>query len=151
MSATDQPAVRQLRVVVEAEDHDAAVSLFRDVLGMPALASFSQGDDAEVVILDAGRATLEIANPAHKWFIDDVEAEGRPSPTIRVALEVADSPAATDAAVAAGARLVAAPRLTPWQSVNSRLDVPAAPGLQITLFAEQLDEQTRATRDGFDV
>lgn len=150
MPTADQPTVRQLRLVVEAEDYDAAVALFRDTLGMPALASFSQADDAHVVILDAGRATLEIANPAHKRFIDDVEAEGRPSPAIRVALEVTDTPAVTDAAVRAGADLVAEPRLTPWQSVNSRLDVPAAPGVQITLFAEQLDEETRAGLPGFD-
>ena len=61
----DNPPVRQLRVVVEAEDYDEAVRFYRDVLGMPEQAAFSGGDGARVVILDAGRATLEIANPAH--------------------------------------------------------------------------------------
>ena len=33
-----------------------------------------------------------------------------------------------------GARLVAEPTLTPWRSLNSRLEGPA--GLQLTLFQE---------------
>ena len=145
----EENIVRQLRVVIEAEDYDAATRFFRDTLGMPAVASFFQGDDAEVVILDAGHATLEIANAPHKRYIDEVEAEGRPSPWIRLALEVGDSRSTTEKAQAAGADLVAAPRRTPWQSVNSRLDVPAVPGLQITLFAETVDQETRESRDGF--
>ena len=145
----ERSTVRQLRVVIEAEDYDAATRFFHDTLGMPAVASFSQDDDAEVVILDAGHATLEIANAPHKRYIDEVEAEGRPSPWIRLALEVGDSQSTTEKAQAAGADLVAAPRLTPWQSVNSRLDVPSVPGLQITFFAETLDQKTRDSREGF--
>ena len=146
---TARPAVRQLRIVIEAEDYETASRLFRDTLGMPPQASFSQAEGAEVVILDAGRATLEIANGPHKRFIDEVEAEGRPSPRIRVALEVDDASAPTARAVEAGAELVAEPRLTPWRSVNSRLDVPAAPGLQVTFFTETLDQATREGLEGF--
>ena len=146
---TEKATVRQLRVVIEAEDYEEAVRLFRDVLSMPAVASFSQAEDAEVVILDAGRATLEIANRPHKRFIDEVEAEGQVSPWIRVALEVDATEAATDEAVGAGAELVAQARLTPWQSVNSRLDIPAVPGLQLTLFSETLDQEAREGMAGF--
>lgn len=146
---SDPGPVRQLRVVVEASDYAAALKFFRDVMGMPTVASFSQGEDAEVAILDAGRATLEIVNGPHKTFIDEVEAEGRPSPWIRLAFEVEDSPRTATLAVDAGAQLVAHPRLTPWQSVNTRLDVPAVPGLQITLFTETADQHTRDHLDGF--
>jgi lactoylglutathione lyase len=41
---------------------------------------------------------------------------------------------ATDAAEQAGARVLAQPTTTPWNSSNARLEAPA--GLQITLFAE---------------
>jgi predicted enzyme related to lactoylglutathione lyase len=126
--------VLQLRVVVEAEDYEAAVAFYRDALGMPEEAAFEGDGGAHVTILDAGRATLEIANPAQKRMIDDVEV-GRPvAPHIRLAFEVADSPAATDALVAAGADLVAPPTETPWRSLNARLDAPA--DLHITLFQE---------------
>jgi catechol 2,3-dioxygenase-like lactoylglutathione lyase family enzyme len=128
------PVVRQLRLVVEADDFDAAVRFYRDVLGLPEEAAFEGQGDARVVILDAGRATLEIANPAQKRMIDDVEVGRQVAPKMRVAFEVGDSAAMTDALVAAGAELIASPRETPWRSLNSRLAAPA--GLQITLFQE---------------
>lgn len=56
--------VRQLRLVVEFEDYDAALTFFRDVLGMPQELAVSGSEGARETILDAGRATLELANPA---------------------------------------------------------------------------------------
>jgi len=126
--------VLQLRVVVEAEDYDEAVRFYRDVLGLPEEAAFAGDDDARITILDAGRATLEIANPAQKKMIDAVEVGRDVAPRIRIAFEVADGPATTGDLVAAGAELIAAPRETPWRSMNSRLAAPA--GLQITIFQE---------------
>ncbi len=133
---TDPPAspVIQMRLVVEAEDYEAAVRFYRDVLGMPEELSFAGPEGAHVTILDAGRATLEIANPAQKRYIDQVEV-GRPvAPHLRVAFEVSDSEAATKRLVEAGAELIAPPTETPWRSLNSRL--AGAAGLQITLFQE---------------
>jgi predicted enzyme related to lactoylglutathione lyase len=126
--------VRQLRLVVEAEDFAEAVAFYRDVLGLPEEAAFAGGDDARVVILDAGRATLEIANPAQKRMIDEVEVGRQVAPRIRVAFEVDDAATRTAEAVAGGATEVAPPTRTPWHSLNSRLAAPA--GLQITLFQE---------------
>jgi predicted enzyme related to lactoylglutathione lyase len=126
--------VFQMRLVVEAEDYEEAVRFYRDVLGLAEEEAIAGGDGAHVTILDAGRATLEIANPAQKRMIDQVEV-GRPvAPRMRLAFEVADSAASTDRLVAAGAELIAPPTETPWRSLNSRLAAPA--GLQITLFEE---------------
>lgn len=128
--------VRQLRLVIAAEDYEAALAFYRDTLRLPELEAYQGGDGAEVTILDAGRATLEISNPAQVRFIDEVEAGGRPSLKLRVAFEVDDARRATRAAVDGGAELVADPRETPWRSLNSRLNGPE--GLQLTLF-EELD------------
>jgi len=128
--------VLQMRVVVEAEDYDAALPFYRDALGLPEEAAFEGDGDAHVAILAAGRATLEIANPAQKRMIDEVEVGRQVAPKIRIAFEVADGTTATAELVAAGAELIAAPRKTPWRSLNSRLAAPG--GLQITLF-EELD------------
>jgi catechol 2,3-dioxygenase-like lactoylglutathione lyase family enzyme len=144
---TEPRTVHQLRVVVEADDYDAALTFYRDVLGMPELAAFDEGGASRVSILDAGRATLELANPTHKRNIDAVEAGGRASPRIRIALEVDDTAGQTTRLVEAGAELVAEPVMTPWKSLNSRLDAPA--GLTITLFQETEDEATRTAREGF--
>lgn len=130
--------VRQMRLVVEVEDYDAAVAFFRDALGLPEEAAFSGGDDARVIILEAGRATLELANPAHHRYIDEVEV-GRPvAPRFRLAFEVDDTAAGVEKLVEAGADAVAPPIETPWRSLNARLDAPG--DLHITLFQE-LDGQ----------
>lgn len=125
--------VLQMRLVVEADDYDAAVAFYRDALGLEEEAAFEGDGDARVMILDAGRATLEIINPAQKRMIDDVEV-GRPvAPKFRLAFEVADAVGTTETLTAAGATLVAAPTETPWRSLNARLE---APDLQITVFEE---------------
>lgn len=134
-SAPPTPPVRQLRIVVEVDDYDAALVFYRDVLGLTEEDAFAGPDGALVAILQAGRATLEIANPAQKRMIDDVEVGRQVAPRIRLAFEVDDTATRTDALVAGGAELVAAPTLTPWNSLNSRLDAPG--DLQITLFEEK--------------
>lgn len=135
--------VLQMRLVVEAEDYEAALHFYRDVFGLRQEEAFEGDQGARVAILDAGRATLEIANPAQKRMIDEVEVGRQVAPTLRVAFQVADSAASTDELVAAGAELIAPPIETPWRSLNSRLAAPA--GLQITLFQE-LDEDRQPTR-----
>ena len=128
--------VRQLRLVVHADDYEAALRFYRDVLGLPELEAFVGDGDARVSILDAGRATLEIANTAQVAVIDEVEVGRSVSPHLRVAFEVTDAVGATQRLVDAGAELIAPPVETPWRSLNSRLSAPA--DLQLTLF-EELD------------
>jgi predicted enzyme related to lactoylglutathione lyase len=120
--------------VVEAPDYDAALAFYRDVLGLPMEAAFAGPDGAQVAILQAGRATLELANPAQKRYIDAVEVGRDVAPRMRVAFEVADSDGVTRRLVEGGATLVAEPTETPWRSLNARLDAPA--GLHITVFQE---------------
>ncbi|ERG65055.1 hypothetical protein L332_11475 [Agrococcus pavilionensis RW1] len=129
-------APMQLRLVVEAEDLEAALAFYRDALGLPELAAFEGDGEARVAILDAGRATLELANPAQKRMIDRIEADGRESPRIRVAFEVDDAEGVTRRLETAGATVIAEPVETPWRSRNARLEAPA--DLTLTLF-EELD------------
>ena len=124
----------QLRLVVTAPDYEDALRFYRDALGLPELAVWSSPDGGRVALLDAGRATLELTDPKNAAFIDEVEVGRRVAGHIRVAFEVADSEAATRTLAAAGARVVAEPVRTPWNSLNSRLEAPA--GLQLTLFEE---------------
>jgi len=125
-------SVRGLRVVVAADEYDVAVGFYRDALGMREQAAFAGPGGAQVTILDAGRATLEIANPAQRAYIDEVEVGREVAPRIRLAFEVDDVAGLTRALLAAGATEIAAPRPTPFGSVNARLEAPAE--LQITLF-----------------
>lgn len=125
--------VRELRVAVTADDYDEALAFYRDVLGLRERAAFSS-NDGRVTILEAGRATLELLDPKHAAFVDEVEVGRRVAGHVRIAFEVDDSAATTAELAAAGATVIAEPTRTPWNSLNARLEGPA--GLQLTLFTE---------------
>jgi predicted enzyme related to lactoylglutathione lyase len=128
--------VHQLRVVVTAEDYDDALHFYRDVLGLPEREVFaSQG--GRVTRLEAGRATLELADPRQAEFIDEVEVGRRVAGHVRVGFQVDDMAAVTAELAAARAHVLAEPTRTPWNSLNARLEAPA--GLQLTLFTELAD------------
>jgi lactoylglutathione lyase len=126
-------SVRELRLVVTVKDHDDAVRFYRDVLGLPQVADFSSAE-GNVVLLDAGRATVEVVDGRQARFIDQVEVGRRVAGHIRVAFEVDDATATTAALDDAGAAILAEPVRTPWNSLNARLTAPD--GLQLTLFEE---------------
>lgn len=130
------PEVTELRLVVTAPDYDQALAFYRDVLGLRERAAYSS-PGGRVTILEAGRATLELADPPHAEYIDEVEVGRRVAGHVRVAFEVSDTPAATARLAEAGATVIAEPTPTPWRSLNSRLDAPA--GLQLTLFSDLPD------------
>ena len=134
---TETPAPNrplQLRLVVRAEDYEEAVAFYRDVLGAGQELQVHSSDGEQVTILDVGRATLEISNPAQVELIDRVEVGSPVSPHLRVAFEVVDAEQTTAALVQAGATLIAPPTRTPWHSLNSRLQAPG--DIQVTVFQE---------------
>jgi predicted enzyme related to lactoylglutathione lyase len=133
MEGADEPAVRELRVVVTAADYDEALRFYRDVLGLREREAYSS-PDGRVTILEAGVATLELADTSQAEFIDRVEVGRRVAGHIRLAFEVADATEATERLAEHGAHVVAEPTRTPWSSLNARLDTPG--GLHVTLFEE---------------
>ena len=118
-------------------DHfDEALAFYRDRLGLPLLEAWSE--DGRVVLLDAGRATLELLDATHAAAVDSIEVGRRVAGPIRVALEVDDSPAVAEELEGAGAERLGGPIDTPWRHRNVRLRAPD--GMQLTLFTV-LDEQ----------
>ena len=112
-------------------DFDAAVAFYRDALGLEQLADWSS-EDGRVVLLEAGRATLELFDERQAETVDRIEVGRRVSGTVRLALEVADSEATSSRLVEAGAESVAPPTMTPWGDRNARVRAPD--GMQLTLF-----------------
>jgi catechol 2,3-dioxygenase-like lactoylglutathione lyase family enzyme len=127
------PTVRQMRLVVTTPDFEEAVRFYRDVLGLKQQLAYSS-EDGQVVILEAGVATLELADANHAAYVDSIEVGKRVAGHVRVAFEVEDAEAVSAALVAEGALLLAPAVPTPWNSLNSRLEAPA--GLQLTIFEE---------------
>jgi catechol 2,3-dioxygenase-like lactoylglutathione lyase family enzyme len=123
--------VTELRVALTVEDFDLAVAFYRDALGLEQIADWSSAT-GRVVVLEAGRATLELFDSAQAESVDAIEAGRRVSGTVRFALQVEDSGDMAERLVAAGAARVAPPVTTPWGDRNARVRAPD--GMQLTLF-----------------
>jgi catechol 2,3-dioxygenase-like lactoylglutathione lyase family enzyme len=120
--------VRELRVAVTVADFDEALRFYRDALGLSVVEEWDGG-----VVLDAGRATLELLSSEHAELIDRIEVGERSAGPVRLALEVDDSEATAQALTDAGAKLLGGPVVTPWSHRNVRLRAPD--GMQLTLFS----------------
>jgi lactoylglutathione lyase len=123
--------VRELRVALTVDDYDEALAFYREALGLPQLEAW-EAPEGRVVILDAGRATLELLDPGQAELVDEIEVGRRVAGPVRLALEVGDSEAVAERLVRAGAEQLAEPVVTPWRDRNVRLQAPD--GMQLTLF-----------------
>ncbi|MBL8076554.1 MAG: VOC family protein [Anaerolineales bacterium] len=140
MSNTNLP-IHELRVAITTPDYERLVNFYCMGLGIEPAQIWNNGQ-GKALILDMGRATLEIFDETQAGTIDQIEAEKRVSGAIRFALQVPDLNAAMERLLANGATLVHAPVVTPWGDRNVRLQDPD--GMQITLFQpSNKDEQAQ--------
>jgi lactoylglutathione lyase len=124
----------EFRIALTVQDFDQALAFYRDALGLEQIADWSSGT-GRVIVLDAGRATLELLDDAQAETVDAIEAGRRVSGAVRLAVQVADSEDLAARLAAAGADQVAPPVLTPWGDRNARVQAPD--GMQLTLFTPQ--------------
>jgi lactoylglutathione lyase len=133
--------VQEMRLVVTAPDYEKAIEFYRDVLGLPELATFSD-EGGRVAILAAGAATLELGDERHAAYVDQVEVGRRVAGHIRVAFRVEDAALTLNELRSHDATIVAEATTTPWGSRNARLDGPA--DLHLTVFSDQAPAPTWA-------
>ena len=122
-----------MRVVLTVPDFDEGVTFYRDALGLEQLADWT-GEDGRVILLDAGRATIELFDERQAESVDRIEAGRRVSGSVRLAFEVGDLDGARQRLLDAGASAEAEPVAPPWGGRNARLRTPD--GMQLTLFSE---------------
>jgi catechol 2,3-dioxygenase-like lactoylglutathione lyase family enzyme len=123
--------ILELRVALTTGDYERLVKFYTDGLGLEPAQLWNNGQ-GQALILDMGRATLEIFDETQAQTVDQIEAGQRISGQIRFALQVPDLEAAMQRLLAHGALLVHPPVITPWGDRNVRLQDPD--GMQITLF-----------------
>src|SRR5262249_30257312 len=127
-------SVTELRGALTVRGFGEALAFYRGTLGLEQVADGSS-ETGRVVVLDAGRATLELLDDAQAGTVDAIEAGRRVSGTVRLALEVANSEDMARRLVAAGAAQVAPAVVTPWGDRNARVRAPD--GMQLTLFTPE--------------
>jgi catechol 2,3-dioxygenase-like lactoylglutathione lyase family enzyme len=130
-AASPNPPVMELRVALTTEAFDRLASFYRDGLGVEPARTWPE-DQGRALVLDMGKATLEVFDEKQARTIDQIEVGRRISGQIRFALQVPDLNAAMKRLQAHGATLVHAPVSTPWGDKTVRFQDPD--GMQITLY-----------------
>lgn len=123
--------VFELRIALTSQDFVRAVKFYCDGLGIEPAAIWNN-DVGQAMMLEMGKATLELFDERQAEVIDNLEAGKRVSGQIRFAIQVPDLQMALERLLAHGATLVHPPVQTPWGDYNVRLQDPD--GMQITLF-----------------
>jgi uncharacterized glyoxalase superfamily protein PhnB len=123
--------VLELRVALTTKEYERLVEFYCVGLGLEPNELWT-GDQDRAVILDMGKATLELFDEPHAAAVDQIEAGARVSGPIRFALQVSDLQAALERVLAHGATMVHPPIVTPWGHHNVRVQDPD--GMHITLF-----------------
>ena len=128
----------EMRVALTTSDYERLIKFYCEGLGIEP-AQIWNNDQGQALILNMGKATLEIFDETQAQTIDQIEAGQRLSGQVRFALQVPDVKAAMERLLAHGAKLVHPPILTPWGDYNVRLQDPD--GMQITLFQKPVNNE----------
>ncbi|GAB3503905.1 hypothetical protein GCM10027341_33550 [Spirosoma knui] len=121
----------ELRIILTVENLDKILTFYRDALGLDTSKEWDE-PTGKGIILDAGRASLELIDSRHAATIDEIEVGRRVAGPVRLAFKVGDAIAsAGEELVQAGAIKLADVTQAPWSRVQ-RLQDPA--GMQFTLF-----------------
>lgn len=124
----------EFRIALTIDDYDKAKAFYQEALGLPIVEEWDN-KPGRGVILDAGKATLELFDPPQADMVDQIEAGARLSGVIRFAIHVESVEATRQTLEAAGATVIHDPVLTPWGDFNQRIQAPD--GMQITLYQKK--------------
>ena len=121
----------ELRIILEIENLDEVIAFYRDALGLETSKEWHEST-GNGIILDAGRASLELIDSRHAATIDTIEVGRRVAGPVRLAFKVGEAiTTAGDALAEAGATQLSEIRQAPWSRVQ-RMQDPS--GMQFTLF-----------------
>ena len=113
----------EFRVIFVANDYDATVGFFTDVMGLEVERSFGEIFRGTILLAAAGR--IEVIEDGAGWDAPGVTG-------VSVSWEIADADAEHARLVSAGAAIVRPPELQPWG--HRSLEVAGPDGLRIILF-----------------
>jgi catechol 2,3-dioxygenase-like lactoylglutathione lyase family enzyme len=132
--ANPDAPVMELRVALTTQAFDKLSAFYRVGLGLQPSHEWPQ-DQGRSLVLDLGRATLEVFDEKQAQTIDQFEVGRRVSGPVRFALQVPDLSAAVKRLQDHGATLVHGPITAPWGDRTARFADPD--GMQITLYQKK--------------
>ncbi|WP_217605902.1 VOC family protein [Chitinophaga sp. GbtcB8] len=121
----------ELRIILTVDNLEEIIKFYRDSLGLTTSKEWHE-QTGNGIILDAGRASLELIDSRHAATIDEIEVGERVAGPVRLAFKVGNAiDTAGEKLAAAGAIKIAAVKQAPWSKVQ-RMQDPS--GMQFTLF-----------------
>jgi methylmalonyl-CoA/ethylmalonyl-CoA epimerase len=126
--------VMELRVALTTQAFEKLSAFYRAGLGLEPSHVWPE-DQGRALVLDLGRATLEVFDEKQAQTIDQIEVGRRVSGPVRFALHVPDLNAAVKRLQAHGATQVHGPVTAPWGDQTARFADPD--GMQITLYQKK--------------
>lgn len=130
-STASNPPVMELRVALTTQAFDRLADFYRVGLGMEP-SQVWPADQGRALVLDMGKATLEVFDEKQAETVDQIEVGKRVSGQVRFALRVPDLDAAMKRLATHGATAVHGPVVAPWGDKMARFQDPD--GMQITLY-----------------
>ena len=123
--------VKELRIILTVDNLEEVIKFYREALGLEVSKEWHE-PTGNGIILEAGRASLELIDKKHAEKIDAIEVGKRVAGPVRIALNIGDGIAEVgNTLAAAGAVKLAAVKQAPWSKVQ-RMQDPG--GMQFTLF-----------------
>lgn len=131
IKSDSQNNVLELRVAITTDEYERLASFYLLGLGLEPSQVWPE-DQGRALVLDLGRATLEVFDEKQANTVDQIEVGRRVSGKVRFALKVPDLENARARLTSFGAKLVHPPVETPWGDKTVRFEDPD--GMQITLY-----------------
>lgn len=123
--------VRELRIILTVENLKEVIAFYRDAAGLQTSKEWNE-ETGNGIILEAGKASLELIDSKHAATIDKIEVGKRVAGPVRLAINVGDDIENAEATLQkAGATPLAGIKQAPWSKVV-RMQDPS--GMQLTLF-----------------
>jgi methylmalonyl-CoA/ethylmalonyl-CoA epimerase len=123
--------VKELRIILTVDNLDKIISFYRDVAGL-AVSKEWNDESGHGIILEAGKASIELVDRKDAASIDEIEVGRRIAGSVRLALNIGENiKDASEQFIAGGAIAIANVKQAPWSKVR-RMQDPA--GMQFTLF-----------------
>lgn len=124
--------MKELRLILTVDNLDEIIDFYKNQVGLKESLSWDE-PTGKGIILEAGKASLELIDRKHKNFIDQMEV-GREgvSGDVRIALNFGvEMPEKSNQLLKNGAKQIGKLTQAPWSKIM-RIEDPA--GMQISLF-----------------